>query len=735
MRKNVTKFPHVLSFFSIVLCFCFFMNSTIEVKGAIIIPVISNLSEENSNTEDNSTTPKNSEITSVIEESSSNTSSTADLEGKEAGDFLDTDESNSEVIETYSTEEISPTVIDESITIRIDSYSNLRSLLTGSMKPGKIVLTNDISSDGSGITVNSSWTEVMIDGKDPDTGVIHTYSEARSNNNINQNIYISNSATTSVTLKNMNIIGYNYYGTVAVAGNISTTMLVYENVTYEGPQMTYNQTGPARYIDCNITIAAKNGSSGAEEVGELGNLEIGGETTINSTSGSSAFATAGTNPSFTVLEGANVTINLPNTFLQRRSNGVYATLEVENNAKLYITSAYGIDNGYFMDSVTIGENSVFSLVKTSNWGNSSLGIRSSLTVGKNSSFIIQQQAGGGSVVSFSNNNATAQFSSPDKVNLETINGGNVMRFNGGNGTIKITTQAMNIWKTLNSTVTDSFDTMPSNIWNQSDGSEFSVTATMNGANTTNVSTTWDGKTNQWNSALNTSTFTPGNLSNLVFGTYYLNISESLTPETSAVKGLTNPNSQVGVFYNSTKNVSAADTNGDFSVPVDFSSLPNQYSLFVMSSHDKLKAYQPYSIIKNGELKFASVPNSLPFAVGKIPSEPSYLKRSNTEWEISVEDTRGKDSTWRLDASLPENNISDYSGNILDGTIKFLENDVPKALTSSPITIYNGVTGSSPTTSISWEEDQGILVWLNSISQILPNTKYKTTIEWSLISAP
>ncbi len=73
----------------------------------------------------------------------------------------------------------------------------------------------------------------------------------------NDTIYVTSSYTSNVTLKNIKVNGYNYYGIIYVpeASAYKNTVIEYNNVTYNGPQMSFNPVGTTRFIDCIINYS------------------------------------------------------------------------------------------------------------------------------------------------------------------------------------------------------------------------------------------------------------------------------------------------------------------------------------------------------------------------------------------------------------------------------------------------------------------------------------------------
>lgn len=135
----------------------------------------------------------------------------------------------------------------------------------------------------------------------------------------------------------MDITGNNYYGIIYVPESASYKDIIieYNKITYNGPQISFHPTGLTRSINSNISINNTFLTNGGE-VAECNKLEIGGNITITHNSKENfAFWFRNSNPSLTILENANLTIN-QTTY--RRSYAVYQT--INENASLTIINEH-----------------------------------------------------------------------------------------------------------------------------------------------------------------------------------------------------------------------------------------------------------------------------------------------------------------------------------------------------------------------------------------------------------
>ena len=154
---------------------------------------------------------------------------------------------------------------------------------------------------------------------------------------IHSNILIQGASGINVTVKNIDIIGHNYYGVVCVydSANFINVVVTYENINYTGPQLAFNPYSSLRIIDSEINIVTS--TSSANEVAETRNVTLGGNVTINSTTTSTSIfwfrnVVGGVIPYFNVLPGANINITSTNMYLYYVSSAEYIDMTFGSNS-------------------------------------------------------------------------------------------------------------------------------------------------------------------------------------------------------------------------------------------------------------------------------------------------------------------------------------------------------------------------------------------------------------------
>ena len=194
-------------------------------------------------------------------------------------------------------------VIDEN-TVVIYTSDELKSVLEQDNSYNYIYFGDNITLT-NGIKISSKKTTVTINGTYDN--ITYKFID-KSSLSASDTINISYNTISKVTVCNMDITGNNYYGIIYVpeSNNYQNTIVEYNNITYVGPQISFNPNGTTRFIDSNITIKDTTLTTG-NEVAECNKIELGGNTVINHTSKSnSAFWFRNSNPSLKILANANV---------------------------------------------------------------------------------------------------------------------------------------------------------------------------------------------------------------------------------------------------------------------------------------------------------------------------------------------------------------------------------------------------------------------------------------------
>lgn len=163
------------------------------------------------------------------------------------------------------------------------TYDELRTLVQDPNN-GKtyIYLGEDILQLDRSITIQPNKASITIDGRNPNTGVIHTYREINVSNLNNHFILTTNPATAAtVTFKNLTILGQNRDGIVDIYDSVRNATVIFENIDYNGPQMSLNRYGTTIFRNSRITINKDGYATVSQEIAEVWHVIFEGNNTAN----------------------------------------------------------------------------------------------------------------------------------------------------------------------------------------------------------------------------------------------------------------------------------------------------------------------------------------------------------------------------------------------------------------------------------------------------------------------
>jgi hypothetical protein len=612
-------------------------------------------------------------------------------------------------------------------TVVVFTSSELKEALENDNGYTYIYLGSDITLS-SGIAISNKKSEVIIDGTY--NNVMYNYIDQKKLGT-SDGIYVTGAFTSKVTVKNINITGYNYYGVIYVseASAYKNTTIEYSKVTYVGPQISYNPMGITRFLDSVITI--KDNYASGNEVAECNQIEIGGNTTIiHNSTGNSSFWFRNSSPSFTILSGASVYFT--STARELFYGVTDLVFTISKNASFYVSVYNGLAYGTFGTGTTIiDENATFSLNKTHysgsyptwySYGTITLNKGSTLNIINNYENITSSNYN----ILFSGNGSGLILNNPEKVVLYNSVGNVISARN--NSIFDFTYNRINLFNTAISITDDiSKDTLPTYSWYKS--SELSkVSGTFTSAKTTVVSNNYTEE--EMKNLPSLSNFNIIDKKILSIGTFFFCINP-ITEKDTTISGTTRANASILIEYEDSSVVVNADENGDFSYSYSIPLPVGTVITFTCKYYEDLLYYtKQVEVVYSGELLLDSATKSFQFETYAINKNPVICPRL-TNLSVRVIDSRINSSDWKLYAAINHEMESDY-GIVLGDSLVFVdESGDIKSLSDTPTLVYTGKNngGSTTTTDITWEENKGILLRLND--PLENNVKYSAQIIWTI----
>lgn len=605
----------------------------------------------------------------------------------------------------------------------------------------------------SGITIDSSKTSLIIDGVYTD---ISTDARILTDQGVDTGM-IMISSPINITFKNLIIAGRNYYGMPRVADGAAGagTTVTYQSVTYIGPQTIYHRNGLTRYIDCNIKIQSTPGYSSAEEVGQVRWVEIGGKTTIDHGSTSTAtFWFYNASSSLTILQDANVQISTVHDFLYRSND--YPQFIIQQNASLTLTTQYGIprDTGHYISSFLVDKNATFRYIRTSTDGTpSALYINGLFTVNEGANVYMEAD--------FQNNGKLIQFVSSAVTNGLYLNkprsfvlynsgtqsSAGVLGFDGTTP-YSFTAGQINIWTVAtpkSSNAGDFFDVAPGR-WHKSDWSTFLIKGSASSSVTTIEERTINDSDIDPKSPL--SMFNLATAEVLSVGILPLKVDKVIC-QYKRVSGNTDPEGRVMIEYEVTPYghsiISDVDEDGNFSVPTENQEqLPAGTSVTVSSNIPFLITTISSLAQDEGVLEIIKSPDLIKLIIKPIPNTPDLLPRETPDDPVVISDTRAIVTPWQLFAKIT-GDLETTSGDILnDGVVFSHEDDVLGnfiVLEEEFKLVHEGTSSEVLNPDypdligkiIVWASDRGVLGRINNPVRL--HKEYTTQLIWEVRPLP
>lgn len=611
-------------------------------------------------------------------------------------------------------------------TVVVFTSAELKTALENNNNYTYIYFGNDITL-GSGINISSLKTNVTIDGTYDN--VRHKFSDMKSLATGNT-ISISSSNTKKVTVSNMDITGYNYYGIIYVAENsgYKDTEVLYNNITYTGPQISFNPWGITTFYDCSITILENYAA--ANEVAECNRINIGGNTTIlHKSTGNSSFWFRNSNPSLTILENATVDFTSENREL------IYGVNDLEfnilSNAVFKVTTKNGLSYATFgTGATTIYNNASFILKKTAYSGGYATWYSSkAITLNENSSLEIINDypsiTSSNYNIYFTSSNSSFILNNPKYVLLYN-SVGNII-YSQNSIPYEFNFSRINLFSNTvekNSQITSS--NLPTYSWYKNNDLA-TITGKFTASKTTITSNNFE--TSELEELPNLTNFNFVNKRILSIGIVSLHIN-ALTDEDTVLKGKTLPNASILIEYNNMNETVLADTTGNFSY--DFNeTLPVGTTFTITSKKDNDLIYttKKITIVYSGELTIDEASKVINFTLNPISLDPVLLPKSEN-LQIKVTDSRINSTDWKLYAIINHNLSSDNEE--LEDSLVFVDSDNNiNVLSDTKTLVYQGTSneGNIKETEINFDVDKGILAQVKNYVKI--NSSYNATITWLL----
>ena len=194
-----------------------------------------------------------------------------------------------------------------------------------------------------------------------------------------------------------------------------------------------------------------------------------------------------------------------------------------------------------------------------------------------------------------------------------------------------------------------------------------------------------------------------------------------------------PNMRIHLLVGEVTYEGVTDSEGNFAVLI-LAQAAGTPIIATVTDKNGRTSDKTYATVLEAMLTFYHVPDTLAFETTKITTEPKIIKRQNPDWKITVMDTRGKGSKWRVTAHINEPlTLLENPSNELPDSLVFIDHFKNKiSLSSDAISVFEGET-IERITNVTFKEDEGPLLYVTPSNAFLG--EYATEITWTLIDAP
>lgn len=618
--------------------------------------------------------------------------------------------------------------------IVVTSASQLKTTLESDNGIDTIYLGADIQLPSTGIAVHNNKTTITIVGQNPADFEPVTYT-LTDYSSLAQNIAIfinTGSKMQQATLKNVNIVGKNYYGTITVADTVRNVELVYDNIQYVGPQLTFNRWGTCKIIDSTIEITDINGGSPHHELAEASHLVFGGNTIVNHKGIERVFWSALQAGSITVLPESHVEItSLRSTLMQ----GYNSTFAVGKDAYFSFTGNYRVNENYFT-SFYVEEGAQVYLNTLLNYAGYVLSVNGDVTISKNATFHINAKAGAYALLYVYGAQKVA-FQDPKSVLL--INPSNrIFQYALTAGSVSFDAHQINYWRTAGKG--DLNDT-PMYRYKKADNTNFVLQGNVAIGTTGNISgiTTNYTEGDSPSSAPTPTEFHFSSMRVLSLGKLSLSIDPINQPSTF-ISGNADSKTQIHFTYldaqGTTQSASGyAQDNNTFSITIP-TPVGNHATVLAKAAYYYLFESQTVTA-DYGDLTFKDAPPLLEFQTTALSNQEKIVNRKNSDFAIVVSDTRTATTPWEVTVKVVSPLTSQNPGvPVLNDSLIFVDQHNTKHIlsTQSETPIFHQSSPYKGEYSIEWAQNYGVLAQI-SPGKAYANTTYSATLQWNLKIAP
>ena len=612
-------------------------------------------------------------------------------------------------------------IIDDN-TIVVSNSEELSQVLSEENNYNYIYFDNDINLTG-GFVINSSKNSVVIDGTF--NNVKHTYT-----NNLTESTDVIGVSVTNkkIVLKNMNIISSHTYGVVYVPShpNYSKLTVEYNNVNFNGVELSCNYYGVTKIVDSIITVSDTNGVT-AQKVCDSNRIIIGGNSTITSSSNTNTvFFFNDVIPSYIkIVPNSNVSITT-NKELMNGTNRL--DLIVGHGAEFLLTTGNGfaITTTHGARNVLIEQMAKFTFIEKSHQRVPMWNVFGDFKVLQGASISVintyMNTPTDNYNIYFKGSNQNFILDNPKYVNFYTKNAKPFYTNNSVNFMFLFSRINMLIYA-LDYLDACSLDDTPAFCWFKED--EFSKISGVFDKDTTTI-LSHNFTDSELTSLSDMNNFKFQDIKILTLGMLKVNVHPILN-STNTISGHTIAHSNVRLDYDDKSLIVNADETGFFEANVG--SVNNSF-IKLTSCFNGIYSERKIVIPFMGELTLLKVTENIVFNMIPLSVKPVTLSKKD-ETIVTVVDSRVDSTNWKLYINYI-NPMMEKSGKVLIDSLVFKKfNNDEIALNTSRQLVYessdNG--GNVSVSNVTFSTNKGLL--LKPSVDLFEDEDYSTLVIWSV----
>lgn len=593
-------------------------------------------------------------------------------------------------------------------TIVVFNSQELCDILEGDNSYYYIYIGDNISLE-KGININDNKKKIIINGTYNDI----KYTLTGMNSNEVSDTICAGVYNKEIEFKNINIEYTNSNGCCYVPVDKSYSVLVtYNNVVFNGTQLSFNPYGTTKIVDSIITIKDMNDVT-AQEVCESNTVIMGGNTMISSASTTNSlfyFRSDTSNPSVVFLCKSRV--NITSDFKEFMGGTYKLNFTILHDTEVNLVTANGFSANTIQgaNNVLIDERATFIFIENNHKRIPMWAIYGSLTMKQGSNLqLINSYSNTPSDnynIHFKGSNCKLTLDNPNSFVIYTKNANVIYATNPVE--FKIKASRINIW--VNSTdltsAGDIYDLPDYSWYKENDLMEISGIIASTATSITSMNLTSDELKN----LPDIGNFAFQNRKEFSIGSLNLNI-HPVDSSSLKLTGHVPALADVFIKYDDNAFVTTASSDGLFEAGLPSTIKDNTEVEIIVNKagsfiYETRKIITPYT----GELTLMNITVAVSFSLTPISSDPNILSKDK-DLVIEVVDSRKISSDWKLYAYIKKP-LTSINGFFLNDALIFKKFDDEKILlTDTPSLVYNGSNnlGDANFVTINWSKEKGVLL--------------------------